>query len=194
MAVGRIVHYNFSVSLPCNHGYGYTVVFLLYEQIDVVMCSCFPAYKCIDTPTAVQKHLYKKSKQYTYVSFEVIKKIIEQSREIFSNKPFGIKNLLKSIKGSKIALIKMFNEDEPLRKRTFTNNCVSALQQGADKVDINERKYLGDSYVIVDEEAVNIQLFKIEPKEINDSKDYIQYMFSFHFPKENVGFVKVKKP
>lgn len=136
----------------------------------------------------------KKSKQYTYVSFEVIKKIIEQSREIFSNKPFGIKNLLKSIKGSKIALIKMFNEDEPLRKRTFTNNCVSALQQGADKVDINERKYLGDSYVIVDEEAVNIQLFKIEPKEINDSKDYIQYMFSFHFPKENVGFVKVKKP
>ena len=68
------------------------------------------------------------------------------------------------------------------------------MQQGADKVDINERKYLGDSYVIVDEEAVNIQLFKIEPKEINDSKDYIQYMFSFHFPKENVGFVKVKKP
>ena len=136
----------------------------------------------------------KNYKQYTYVSFEVIKKIIEQSRCIFSNKPFGVKNLLKSIKDSKIALIKMFNEDEPLRKRTFTNDCVSALQQGADKVDINERKYLGDSYVIVDEEAVNIQLFKIEPKEINDSKDYIQYMFSFHFPKENVGFIKVKQP
>lgn len=135
----------------------------------------------------------KNSKQYTYISYDLIKKIIEQSNDIFSKKPFGIKNLLKSIKGCKIALIKMFNEDEPIRRRTFTNDCVSALQQGADKVDINERKYLGDSYVIVDEEAVNIQLFRIEPKERNDSKDYIQYMFSFHFPKENVGFVKVKK-
>ena len=56
MAIGRIVHYNFSVSLPGNHGYGLTIVFLLYEQIDVVMYSCFSAYKCIDTPTAVQKH------------------------------------------------------------------------------------------------------------------------------------------
>ncbi|MDY5357021.1 MAG: hypothetical protein SPG52_03660, partial [Candidatus Cryptobacteroides sp.] len=46
--------YNFSVSLPGNHGYGLTIVFLLYEQIDVVMYSCFSAYKCIDTPTAVQ--------------------------------------------------------------------------------------------------------------------------------------------
>src|SRR5574344_2106969 len=36
MAIGRIVHYNFSVSLPGNHGYGLTIVFLLYEQIDVV--------------------------------------------------------------------------------------------------------------------------------------------------------------
>ena len=35
----------------------YTVVFLLYEQIDVVMCSCFPAYKCIDTPTADRRNL-----------------------------------------------------------------------------------------------------------------------------------------
>ena len=64
MAVGRIVHYNFSVSLPCNHGYGYTVVFLLYEQIDVVMYSCFSAYKCIDTPTAVQKNLYRCFRQH----------------------------------------------------------------------------------------------------------------------------------
>ena len=87
----------------------------------------------------------------------------------------------------------MFNEEEPIRKRTFYNNCVSALQQGADKVDINEKKYLGDSYVIVDDEVVNIQLFKIEPKERNDSKDYVQYMFAFHFPNENAGFVKVKK-
>ena len=64
MAIGRIVHYNFSVSLPGNHGYGLTIVFLLYEQIDVVMYSCFSAYKCIDTPTAVQKHLYRCFRQH----------------------------------------------------------------------------------------------------------------------------------
>src|SRR5574344_1493812 len=29
MAIGRIVHYNFSVSLPGNHGYGLTVFFFL---------------------------------------------------------------------------------------------------------------------------------------------------------------------
>ena len=135
----------------------------------------------------------KYTRKFTYVSFEIVKKIIEQSKDIFVNKPFGVKSLLKSIKGKKIALIKMFNEEEPIRKRTFYNNCVSALQQGADKVDINEKKYLGDSYVIVDDEVVNIQLFKIEPKERNDSKDYVQYMFAFHFPNENAGFVKVKK-
>src|SRR5574344_279637 len=64
MAIGRIVHYNFSVSLPGNHGYGLTIVFLLYAQIDVVMYSCFSAYKCIHSPTAVQKHLYRCFRQH----------------------------------------------------------------------------------------------------------------------------------
>ena len=56
--------YNFSVSLPGNHGYGLTVVFLLNEQIDIIVNSCFPAYKCVNAPTAVQKHLYRCFRQH----------------------------------------------------------------------------------------------------------------------------------
>src|SRR5574344_1244517 len=92
MAIGRIVHYNFSVSIPGNHGYGLTIVFLLYEQIDVVMYSCFSAYKCIDTPTAVQKHLYRCFRQHfknlTCIKISDHKISIYQCNPYTSDPPF----------------------------------------------------------------------------------------------------------
>lgn len=128
--------------------------------------------------------------EYAYVSKNLLEILINDSHGIFDNKPFNKKILLKDLGNLPIVIIKMFNSENEIRERTFTNYAVSALQQGADKVDEQERKYLGDSSVIVDENAINIQIFKIQPKKYSD--DYWQYMVSIHFPQTKIGFVKGK--
>lgn len=130
----------------------------------------------------------KKWTEYAYISNDLIEKLIDDAYDIFNKPPFNKKILLKDLSTLPIVLIKMFSGENEIRKRSFTNEAVSALQQGADEVNENERKYLGDSFVIVDESAINIQLFKIQPKKYNE--DFLQYMVSIHFPQTKIGFIK----
>lgn len=129
--------------------------------------------------------------EYCYISKNLLKILIDESHDIFDMKPFNKKILLKDLSTYPIVVIKMFNDENKFRERSFSSEyAVSALQQGADKVDENERKYLGDSSVIVDDNAINIQIFKILPKKYNS--DYLQYMISIHFPQTKTGFIKEK--
>lgn len=137
---------------------------------------------------------------HALVSFDDFKTFIGESQDVFENHPFGDKsNVLKITSDKSIDLMIFWNPEKvdlqkmeflsdtrSRRFRNVENGCrVSALQQGADKVQEEDRKYLGDSYVIENNDAVTIQVFPIKPKN-NGSPSCIlgqtQFMYSIHTP------------
>ena len=66
------------------------------------------------------------------------------------------------------------------------------MQQGASSLNKDKSAFLGDRFIIVDENKVNIQLYNVAPG--NDKNDYdtslIQYMCAIYVPKEKVYFTK----
>ena len=66
------------------------------------------------------------------------------------------------------------------------------MQQGASSLNKDNSAFLGDRFIIIDENKVNIQLYRVAPG--NDKKNYdpslIQYMFAIYVPKEKVYFTK----
>ncbi len=134
---------------------------------------------------------------YTHISKKEALGLINNTSSIFDYEPFNKKDLRKLISDYDVIIEKMFGlygtRDE-YRERTFnkeTNN-VLALQQGPDKADESLKKYQGDAYVIVNNEAMIIQVFKIRPRFDKNSplQQYDQYMFSIHVPEKRKGFVK----
>ena len=146
-------------------------------------------------PSSVGRTDNKISNFYSYVSYDFMLDLICNVDGIFDNLPFNKKDLIKALNGKKIIIEKMYDLDNSyeVRKRSFdrSTNKISALQQGADKADVEFQKYKGDSYVIVDEEAIIIQIFRIRPK-INEIPypEYDQFMFSIHIPESRKGFIK----
>ena len=132
-----------------------------------------------------------------HISKEDALELINNTSSIFDYDPFNKKDLRKLIGDYDVVIEKMFGlygtRDE-YRERTFnreTSN-VLALQQGPDKADENQKKYQGDAYVIVNHDAMTIQIFKIRPRFDKNSplQQYDQYMFSIHVPEKRKGFVK----
>jgi len=134
---------------------------------------------------------------YDYVSPTEFIKLIDKIKATFDTYPFDKSDIKKIVKNNKVVLQLMFNPEDPtdIRKRTFDDDFkVSALQQGADTEDETKKKYEGDSYVLVDKDAVTVQIFKILSKgKINEPHIYTQYMFSIYVPTEYKGFKKVEK-
>lgn len=137
---------------------------------------------------------------HAHIHFADFERFIKSTHDIFDNYPFRSETILKIASNKPIDLIlfwdpKKSNLDQmsfgkDIRERRFAdveNGCrVSALQQGADKVDENERKYKGDAYVISDKSALTIQVFPIEPKKDVSPKvieGQTQFMYSIHTPK-----------
>ncbi len=124
--------------------------------------------------------------------------LIDNTQDIFNKDPFNIKDLKKISSCYDIVVQKMYDLEnlKEVRKRTFNQDTlkVYALQQGPDKAEKELQHYEGDSSVIVDENALTIQIFRILPRfDINkekELKEYIQYMFSIHIPESRKGFVK----
>jgi len=137
----------------------------------------------------------KTSCEYSYASYDDVALFINETDFVFSQDPFKRKDLLRILQSNKIVIQKMYdiNSEYDVRERSFDieKGRISALQQGADKADQEERKYLGDSYVVVDSQAVTIQVFRIRPK-FNSvpNEKYDQYMYSIHVPEIRKGFVK----
>ncbi|MFI3329998.1 MAG: Z1 domain-containing protein [bacterium] len=113
--------------------------------------------------------------------------LMEENKNIFDSHPFSITDIAKNISSEYVNVHLMFLAEDDYRNRSFSDEGkVSALQQGADKVDENTRTYLGDSSVLSDLDVPAIQVFKIKSKRHNE--EYIQYMFSIHFSSKNTTF------
>ena len=137
----------------------------------------------------------------TTISFDEFKELLEGTDDIFSNPPFGgTDKLLKIARGINIDLLLFWDvrKQEVLKTHRFDNDLrtrgfkmvedayrVSALQQGADKVDEKERRYLGDASVINDLSAITIQVFPVMPIPRKSPEAMIgkfQYMYSIRTP------------
>jgi len=149
---------------------------------------------------------------HSYVDFVDFVNLLRNVPSVFSEHPFGgIENIIKASRGKKISVITFFNPEalktdanisalsDRIRERDFADidgQCrVNQLKQGADKRKefAAERKYLGDSYVLFDEEAITLQISAIRPVGKHtpariDSKT--QFMFSFHFPQAIAVFTR----
>lgn len=150
----------------------------------------------------LSKLLYKKSSigttpekiscLYSEISYELIMKLINSCDLIFDNKPFNKTDLSIVLKNKRIIIEKMFDFEEKdfsFRERLFDkdDNKIHTLHQGP------IQNYLGDRSVIVYENAVIIQIFRVRPKFVEpsiSSSEYDQYMFAFHIPDPRKGFIK----
>lgn len=134
---------------------------------------------------------------YSYISEEDASLLIDKTSSIFDYEPFNRKDLRKLISQYPVVIEKMFElygANDKYRERTFNKETrrILALQQGPDKADEALKKYKGDSHVIVDEDAMIIQIFRIRPRfeKHTPLEEYDQYMFSIHIPEARKGFVK----
>ena len=86
-----------------------------------------------------------------------------------------------------VPVILMNNE----RKRSFdSQNRVNNIHQGPDKTEIDERKYNGDTEVVIDKNKINIQIHEILPKKGEERPEFVQYMFAIFAPKTKSYFMK----
>ena len=135
------------------------------------------------------------STYYSYVDGKDFISFVEKTHYIFEQSPFKKRDISRLLSGEKICLELMYGKDLiPYRKRSFLDGKISALQQGADTTNVERQHYLGDSSVIVDKNAICVQVFSIVPKNDDNSLDMNkqQYMFSIHFSSRHIVFAKKK--
>ena len=151
-------------------------------------------YSCKPIETSAGRLDGKVSAYYSMIEKSKFIDLINNTDYVFDVNPFnGKTSLIAAIDGyDEVCIEIMFGgELKDVRKRSFNGNKVSALQQGADTIDINYQKYKGDSYVIANAKVPCIQIFKILPEINGELKDeFKQYMYSIHFPVKHSVFVK----
>ena len=126
---------------------------------------------------------------FTKISKEDAIELIEKTSSIFDYEPFNRKDLIKLFEQYPVVIEKMFglyNTNDDFRERTLNpdKTMILALQQGPDSADESNKTYKGDAYVIVDENAIIIQIFQIRPRLDKQTplNEYEQFMFSIHVP------------
>lgn len=120
---------------------------------------------------------------------------MESTTYIFEASPFnGMNNLKAAFKNFDLICLEfMYGEGiNECRTRSFNQEGrISALQQGADSVDIEKQKYKGDAYVIGRTDIPCVQVFNVLPEINNELRpDFKQYMYSIHFPIQRMCFTK----
>ena len=137
------------------------------------------------------------SAKYAIVDKNTLTDLIDKIQAVFDLEPFekkSFKDLIKDEEG--IPVIFMRGYDSVGRERSFyQDNKIYALHQGADNKDKEKAVYLGDSFVVVDRDKVNIQIHKIIPKRKTADgtvmqSEYTQYMFAVYIPKAKKYYAK----
>ena len=139
--------------------------------------------------------------QYTTLSSERLKNLIELIQSVFDYEPFQKKALLDLLGKDNLPVVLMWKkgdtEDTKKRYRSMYPNTfrIKALQQGADSSVDDKITYEGDSNVVVDKNKINIQIHCVTPgyKGVDGQHEFpdkTQYMFAIYLPKEKVYFVK----
>ena len=132
---------------------------------------------------------------YTLLKAASMKVIIDAIKNVFEYEPFQKDALLKLLDTDEVVLIQIGNikKESPRFRSLYKNEPrIKPLQQGASSLNKDNSAFLGDRFIIIDENKVNIQLYRVAPG--NDKKNYdnslIQYMFAIYVPKEKVYFTK----
>jgi len=128
------------------------------------------------------------SAKYQIVNSKEVIKFLSSLDGIFDMSPFNRKGLLMELaETDSVPVILMNNE----RKRSFdSQNRVNNIHQGPDKTEIEERKYNGDTEVVIDKNKINIQIHEILPKKGVELPDFKQFMFAIFAPKTKSYFMK----
>lgn len=133
------------------------------------------------------------STHFAYIDGNEFIDFVNKTKYIFEQSPFSKKDINKLLKDEKICIQLMYGgELSQYRKRTFLDGKISALQQGADTTNIEKQHYQGDSSVIADKNSICVQVFRIVPKNEDESLDEkkSQYMYSIHFSSKHIVFAK----
>lgn len=147
--------------------------------------------------TSVGRKDNKKTAEFAIVSKNNLKTLINQMQLIFDLEPFEKKPLEDLIlSDDDIPVILMSGFADGRERSFYQDNKIYALHQGADNKDNEKAMYLGDSYVIVDKDKINIQIHKITPKKKDSDgnvkvlNECTQYMFAIYVPKKKTYFMR----
>lgn len=154
---------------------------------------------CVWKVTTAGSRINQETAQYTTLSSEQLKQLINLIQSVFDFEPFQRKALIDLLGKDNLPVILMWKHDdtEKTKKRyrsMYPNTYrIKTLQQGADSSIVDKVTYEGDSSVVVDKDKINIQIHCVTPgyvKEKQELPDKTQYMFAIYLPKEKVYFVK----
>ena len=154
---------------------------------------------CVWKVTTAGSRIYQETAQYTTLSSEQPKQLINLIQSVFDFEPFQRKALIDLLGKDNLPVILMWKHDdtEKTKKRyrsMYPNTYrIKALQQGADSSIVDKVTYEGDSSVVVDKDKINIQIHCVTPGYVKGKQelpDKAQYMFAIYLPKEKVYFVK----
>lgn len=132
---------------------------------------------------------------YTLLQPDSIKGIIKAIKNVFENEPFQKDALLKLLDTDEVILIQIGNikQEQPRFRSLYKNEPrIKPLQQGASSLNKEKSAFLGDRFIIIDENKINIQLYNVAPglDKRNYDSSLIQYMFAIYIPKEKIYFTK----
>ncbi|MDD4156817.1 MAG: Z1 domain-containing protein [Candidatus Cloacimonetes bacterium] len=133
------------------------------------------------------------STRFACIEGESFIDFVKKTDYIFEQSPFSKKDISRLFTGEKVCIQLMYGEQSPnYRKRSFLDGKISALQQGADTTNVEKQHYLGDSSVIVDKDAICVQVFRVVPKNDDGTIELkkLQYMYSIHFSSRHIVFAK----
>ena len=138
--------------------------------------------------TSVGRNDGNSSAKYQIIKSKDVIKLILSVDSIFDMSPFNRKRILEELSEvDDVPVILMNNE----RKRKFdSQNRVNNIHQGPDKTELEDRKYNGDTEVIIDKSKINIQIHNILPKKDTERPEFKQYMFAIFAPKTKSYFMK----
>lgn len=146
------------------------------------------------TPTTLSSRENKVTGFYSILKADSMQKIIAAVKSVFEYEPFQKEALLKLLETDEVVLIQMGENLKVPRFRSLYKNepRIKPLQQGASSLDKDKASFLGDRFVLIDENKINIQLYNVAPgnDKKNIDKTLIQYMFAIYVPKEKVYFTK----
>ncbi|MBD5434390.1 MAG: Z1 domain-containing protein [Treponema sp.] len=160
----------------------------IIKDNDTIIDNIFNTYDL--KPTTKGSRNNSTTGYYAEIKSEDLQDIINSIKSVFENEPFQKDAVLELLDSQEVIIIKMLPEERQ-RSLYFNTNKIKALQQGADSKDKNKIKYEGDSFVIVNPDKINIQIFSIIPRNNENIEEELkQYMFAIYVPKEKVYFTK----
>lgn len=155
----------------------------IVDKNNEVISSFISKYEFIDS--SLGRTDDKENVRLSTIDAETIKELIDNLRDsILFLPPFTSIQFDKVLETQEnVDVIIMSLDGNSTRTRSFIDNKISALQQGADTMNDERQKYKGDAHVINNPDRLTIQIFNILPEEEGILKnEYQQFMLSIYIP------------